>query len=133
MDLKCTLVAYIYAQKTVRASGKLEYICLPDEINLSKEEFACFYKSASVRISGKKPGTFITKIGTPIIYSLTIPKNAPNPETAKKFLTFVLDVDKGGAILTKNGQGVVGPLLTEASCETDDLETLGISKKLRQK
>jgi molybdate/tungstate transport system substrate-binding protein len=124
-------IDYIFIYRSVAEQHKLEYIFLPDEINLGKEEFAHFYESVSVRISGKKPGTFVTKTGAPIIYSLTIPRNAPNRETAKDFLTFVFDADKGKAVLTRNGQRWLEPSLTNASYETDDLEILEVAKDLR--
>lgn len=95
---------YIFIYRSVAEQHKLRTVVLPDEINLKKAEFADFYKSASVRITGKKIGAFITKVGEPIVYGVTIPKNAPNRELALKFLTFLLDADKGGAILLKNGQ-----------------------------
>lgn len=95
---------YIFIYRSVAEQHKLSTILLPDEINLKKAEFADFYKSVSVRITGKKIGAFITKVGEPILYGVTIPKNAPSRELALKFLTFLLDADKGGAILLKNGQ-----------------------------
>jgi molybdate/tungstate transport system substrate-binding protein len=100
---------YVFIYRSVAEQHKLRTVMLPDEINLKKVEFADFYKSASVRITGKKIGTFITKVGEPILYSVTIPKNAPNRKLALAFLTFLLDVEKGGAILEKNGQALVVP------------------------
>ena len=104
---------YIFIYRSVAQQHKLKYVVLPDQINLKKAEFADFYKSASVRLVGKKPGTFITKVGEPIIYGVTIPKCALNRELALEFLTFLLDVDKGGAILEKNGQTLVVPSPTD--------------------
>jgi len=100
---------YVFIYRSVAEQHKLKYVVLPDEINLKKAEFADFYKSASVRITGKEPGTFIIKTGEPILYGVTIPKNAPNRELALKFLTFLLNADKGGAILEDNGQTFVAP------------------------
>ena len=48
------------------------------------------------------------------MYGVTIPKNAPNRKLALKFLTFLLDVEKGGAILLKNGQTPVVPSPTDS-------------------
>jgi len=95
---------YVFIYSSVAEQHKLKTLVLPDELNLKKAEFADFYKSAAVRITGKKIGTFITKVGEPILYGVTIPKNALNRELALTFLTFLLDADKGGAILLKNGQ-----------------------------
>lgn len=105
---------YVFIYRSVAEQHKLKTLVLPDEINLKKAEFADFYKSASVRITGKKIRTFITKVGEPILYGITIPKNAPNRELALTFLTYLLDADKGGAILFKNGQTPLAPLPTES-------------------
>jgi molybdate/tungstate transport system substrate-binding protein len=103
---------YIFIYRSVAEQHKLKYVVLPDEINLKKVEFADFYRNASVRITGKRPGTFITKTGEPIVYGVTIPKNAPNQKAALSFLTFLLDANKGGTVLEKNGQSFVVPLPT---------------------
>ena len=104
---------YVFIYRSVAEQHKLKTLVLPDEINLKKAEFADFYKSAAVRITGKKIGTFITKVGEPIVYGVTIPKDAPSRELALEFLTFLLDADKGGAILLKNGQTLVVPSPTD--------------------
>jgi len=100
---------YIFIYRSVAEQHKLRVILLPDKMNLKKAEFAGFYKNASVSITGKNPGTFITKTGAPIVYGVTIPKNAPNRKAAFAFLTFLLEADNGGAILEKNGLGFVVP------------------------
>jgi len=115
---------YIFIYRSVAEQHELEYIVLPDCINLKKKEFADFYGSASIRITGKKPGDFITKTGTPIIYGVTIPKNAPNRKVALAFLDFLLDADKGGAILEKNGQNFLAPSATDIPGElTESLKS----------
>ena len=43
-----------------------------------------------------------------MVYGLTIPKNAPHPEWAVKFLAFVLG-PQGRAIMEKNGQHAIYP------------------------
>jgi len=105
---------YIFTYRSIAQQHGLKYIVLPDQINLKRAEFADFYKSASVRLTGKKPGTFITRTGSPIIYGVSIPKNAPNPKLALAFLVFLLDADKGGAILERNGQTLVLPSPTNS-------------------
>ena len=104
---------YMFIYRSVAEQHKLKYIVLPDDINLKKTQFHDFYKTASVRIAGKTPRTFVTKFGEPIVYGVTIPKNAPNREFALKFLSFLLEADKGGAILEKNGQASVVPSPTD--------------------
>lgn len=100
---------YIFIYRSVAEQHNLKYIVLPDNINLKKAEFADFYKTASVRLAGKRPGTYVTKFGEPIIYGVSIPGNAPNRKLALAFLDYLLDADKGGAILKRNGQTSVVP------------------------
>ncbi|MHC4586435.1 MAG: tungstate ABC transporter substrate-binding protein WtpA [Planctomycetota bacterium] len=112
--LETGVIDYIFIYKSVAVQHNLKYLVLPDEINLKKADLSDFYKTASVSLTGKQPGAFITKAGEPIIYGVTIPKNAPNRKLAMAFLTFLLDADSGGAILEKNGQSFVVPSTTES-------------------
>ncbi|MFC1676229.1 tungstate ABC transporter substrate-binding protein WtpA [Planctomycetota bacterium] len=98
---------YIFIYRSVAKQHGLKILTLPDQINLSNAEFADFYKTASIRLTGKRPGEFITKKAQPILYGVTIPKNASNRELAERFLKFLLDPGKGGVILEKNGQNFI--------------------------
>ena len=104
---------YWFIYRSVAEQHKLKYIMLPDEINLKKTQLRDLYRTASVKITGNTPGTFITKYGEPIVYGVTIPKNAPNHKLALAFVNFLLDADKGGAILENNGQTSVVPSPTD--------------------
>ena len=44
-----------------------------------------------------------------MVYGITIPINAPNPELAIKFVAYILDSSKGMAIMEKNGQSSMVP------------------------
>ena len=107
--LESHTIDYIFLYRSVAQQHDLKYLLLPDEINLKKPALADFYKTASIEISGKEPGTTVTKKGAPMVYGITIPKNAPNPELAKKFVAFILDASKGMAIMEKNGQPSMVP------------------------
>jgi molybdate/tungstate transport system substrate-binding protein len=111
--LETGVIDYIFLYRSVAVQHNLKYLVLPDEINLKKADLSDLYKTASVSLTGKQPGTFITKAGEPIIYGVTIPKNAPNRKLAMAFLTFLLETDSGGVILEKNGQSFVVPSATE--------------------
>ncbi|MBW7989006.1 MAG: tungstate ABC transporter substrate-binding protein WtpA [Planctomycetes bacterium] len=111
--LETGTIDYLFIYRSVAVQHNLKYLVLPDEINLKNADLSDFYKTASVSLTGKQPGTFITKSGEPIIYGVTILKNAPNHKLATAFLNFLLDADSGGAILEKNGQSFVVPSTTE--------------------
>lgn len=104
---------YIFLYRSVARQHGLKYLILPDSVNLKNPEFKEFYQTASVNISGKKPGEKIIKKGAPMVYGITIPKNAPNKKLAEKFLKFLLTKDKGMKIMEKNGQPSVVPSFSE--------------------
>ncbi len=104
---------YIFIYRSVAVQHGLKYIVLPDRVNLKNSEFTDYYKQAEVKISGKEPGKFITKTGEPMVYGITLLKNAPNKENAMKFLDFFLST-KGQEIMAENGQ----PSLVPAKSET---------------
>ena len=102
---------YLYIYKSVAEQHGLKYITLPKEVYLKDNEFKDFYKTATFKISGKKPGQFITKKGGAMVYGITVAENKKSPankEGAIKFVNFVLS-EEGQAIMIKNGQGVISP------------------------
>ena len=102
-------VDYIFLYRSVAEQHGLEYLRLPEQVNLSSPRLTELYAKASVRISGATPHSFITKTGAPMVYGVTIPENAPNAPAAVAFLEFLLDEDKGLAIMRKHGQGTMAP------------------------
>ena len=106
-------VDYIFLYRSVAEQHNLNYLILPDEINLKNTAYNELYNSVSVEISGKKPGEKIIKYGTPMIYGITIPKNSPNPEAAGAFIKYLLNTEKGLNILAKNGQPHIVPSPTD--------------------
>jgi molybdate/tungstate transport system substrate-binding protein len=99
---------YVFIYKSVCEQHHTPFVQLPAQINLGSPAYANFYKQAMVKISGKKPGTFVEKHGAPMIYGLTIPNNAPHRDWAIKFVAFVLG-PQGRAIMEKNGQQAIHP------------------------
>jgi molybdate/tungstate transport system substrate-binding protein len=99
---------YAWEYRSVAVQHGMNFVELPDEINLSMVEQADFYSQASVDIAGKEPGTTMTMVGSPIVYGVTIPKNAPNPELAVEFVEFLLGPE-GQAIMEQQGQPPIVP------------------------
>ncbi len=95
---------YFFIYRSVAEQHGMKYVILPDEINLKTPVFKDFYKTATVEISGKKPGTTVVKKGAPMMYGVTIAKNSPNPDAAMAFMEFLLAEDGGMAIMERNGQ-----------------------------
>ncbi|MCX6258662.1 MAG: tungstate ABC transporter substrate-binding protein WtpA [Bacteroidia bacterium] len=107
-------VDYIFLYRSVAEQHKLKYIILPDEVNLKKPELSTLYASVSVEINGKNPNEKITQKGEPMVYGITIPKDAPHKATALAFVKFLLTKDKGMAIMEKLGQPSVIPSATNS-------------------
>ncbi len=106
-------IDYIFLYKSVAMQHGLKYLVLPDQINLKNPAFAERYASARVEINGKEPGQKETMKGEPMIYGVTLIKNAPNREAAMAFLEFLLSKDQGMKIMEKNGQPSVIPMTTK--------------------
>ncbi len=94
---------YAFEYRSVAVQHGLNFVELPDEINLSMVEHADFYSQATVELSGKEPGETVTQTGKPIVYGVTSPKNAPSPKLALEFVKFLLGPD-GQAIMEEQGQ-----------------------------
>ncbi len=95
---------YAWEYLSVAVQHELKYVVLPDKINLGNYKNDDFYKQAKVKVTGKKPGTWITRTGKSCTYGITIVKDAPNPEAAVAFLDFLMDPDGGLKILKEMGQ-----------------------------
>ncbi len=102
---------YLYIYKSVAKQHGLKYITLPPEVSLKSNKYKDFYKQATFKINGKKPGSWIVKKGAPMVYGITVVQNDKlpiNKDGAVKFVNFVLSPE-GQAIMKKNGQGVINP------------------------
>lgn len=107
--LESNTIDYIFLYRSVAEQHGLKYVILPDSINLKNPELKDFYKTASVDITGKEPGTIVTKKGQPMVYGITILDNAPNKELAIKFVDFILSKEGGLKIMEENGQPSMVP------------------------
>jgi len=105
-------IDYLFIYRSVASQHKLKTLLLSDEVNLKDPAHADLYKTATIEITGKKPGEFITKKGQAMVYSVTIPKNAPNRKAAEAYVAFLLS-DKGKAIMEANGQPSPRPAITD--------------------
>ncbi len=104
---------YLYIYKSVAVQHGLRYLTLPPKVSLKDKQFADFYKQASIDITGKKPGTWITKKGAAMVYGITVVENKAkglpkNRTGAVQFVNFVLSAE-GQKIMQDNGQGAINP------------------------
>ncbi len=103
---------YMFQYKSVAIQHGLKYIELPDEINLSDPGNTALYKSVSLDVAGKTPGSKMKVTGDYINYSMTVIDSAPSSEEAIDFVCFILS-DKGLEIFRRNGQDPIIPFSTE--------------------
>jgi len=95
---------YAWEYLSVAVQHGLKYILLPDEINLGNYQFDEFYSQAVVKVTGKKPGTFMDMKGGSVTYGITMIKDAPNANAAIAFLQHMLDPQGGLKVLKDMGQ-----------------------------
>lgn len=98
---------YILLYRSMARDHNLKHILLPPEVNLSSIAHRDFYSQASVTISAA-PGRPLTIRGQPILFSLTILREAPNRAGADSFVNALLG-SEGKAVLQRHGFTPVSP------------------------
>jgi len=94
---------YLFIYKSVANQHNLKYVELPKEINLGYYEYADIYKKVKLTTGDGK-----TKTGKPIVYGITVPKNAPNKKEAIEFVKMVLEHPE---VFENNGQPAISPAI----------------------
>ncbi|MFQ6056274.1 MAG: tungstate ABC transporter substrate-binding protein WtpA [Methanosarcinales archaeon] len=97
---------YVFIYKSIASQHNYKFIELPPQLDLGEVEYKDFYYNGTVALSD---GT--VKHGAPIVYGITIPKNAEHPDIAADFVRFVLSAD-GQKIMQDNGQPPIVPAIT---------------------
>jgi molybdate/tungstate transport system substrate-binding protein len=104
-------IDYLAIYKSNALEDHLDYIKLPDQINLSDPAMAAAY--GKVTVNGGSLGELT---GKPIIYGLTVPTTAPDPALGQAFIKFVLSA-KGQAIMTSEGFVSITPSLASSQAK----------------
>ena len=102
--LKTGHMDYAWEYLSVAVQHDLKFVKLDDHINLGNYNYDEYYQQAAVKVTGKKPGTWLTRVGQSCTYGITLIKDAPNPSGAVKFLEFMLAPDGGMKVLEEMGQ-----------------------------
>jgi len=98
-------VDYVFLYKSVAKQFGLKYVELPPQINLGSKKCEKLYSKVEVVLANGK-----VVRGKPIIYGLTIPKNAPHKKLAIDFVEMVL---KNPDIFKELGQTPIVPALVD--------------------
>jgi molybdate/tungstate transport system substrate-binding protein len=85
---------YAWEYESVAQAAGLSYLTLPKQIDLSDPAEAEGYAQAAVRVDT------VLVHGEPIVYGLSIPRDAPHPGPAQRFVDFLLSPE-GRAILRR--------------------------------
>jgi len=100
-------VDYLFTYRSVAEQHHLQYIRLPDEINLGNPQMAERYAKAEIEVKDMK-GTVTIWTGAPIAYGLTVPKCSREPEAAVRFIEFIVS-EEGKEILRKMHHPLIDP------------------------
>jgi molybdate/tungstate transport system substrate-binding protein len=103
-------IDYALEYKSVAVQHNLNYVELPDEINLSNWTMRDCYACVNVTIS--KGDEQMVIIGAPILYGVTIPKNAEHISEAIDFIKLMLS-QEGRNIVEECGQNSIYPAYTD--------------------
>ena len=83
-------IDYAIEYRSVAEGMNLSFIPLPASINLGSAEYADRYNDVTVVLGFPRFSTIGTeRKGRPVVYAVTIPANAPNPELAREFIEFI--------------------------------------------
>jgi molybdate/tungstate transport system substrate-binding protein len=94
---------YAFEYRSVAVQHNLSYVDLPAEIDLGNVIYEDFYNTVKVQRADEEIITAST-----IIYGITVPKNAENPELGLEFVKFVIG-DAGQKIIEDTGQTPIVP------------------------
>ena len=78
---------YLFIYKSVAEQHHLNYVELPEELNLGAYDKEEYYKQVKLKLLSKNK----TLVAKPIVYGLTVPKNAPHKEEGLKFVKYMLE------------------------------------------
>ena len=99
-------IDYFYIYRSVAVQHGFKFVELPPQIDLSSVENADKYNTVRVRTAN---GNIV--VGTPIVYGITIPDNAMQPELGVEFIKLLLSTD-GQNVFIDNGQPPIVPAVT---------------------
>jgi molybdate/tungstate transport system substrate-binding protein len=106
-------IDYAFEYRSVAEQHGYSFLALPPEIDLSSQNYSASYEDVRVRMDFQRFGSVQPEFtGEPIIYGLTIPNNAPHPDIAAEFVSFVLSA-QGQAILSNDDQPAIVPATTD--------------------
>ncbi|MGD9143079.1 MAG: tungstate ABC transporter substrate-binding protein WtpA [Dehalococcoidia bacterium] len=106
-------IDYTFEYRSVAEQHGLRFIELPPEINLGDAGYSAPYNRVKCLLDFHRFSSVQPEFeGQPIIYGITVPKNAPHPGEAEQFIEFLLS-SEGSRILAQNHQPPLEPVEAE--------------------
>lgn len=96
-------VDYMFNYRSIATQHGFDYVTLPDQVNLGRVKHADIYDDVRVKLTDGA-----VKNGKPIVYGITILKDAKNKEAAIDFLKFIFS-EKGNSVFENMGQPPINP------------------------
>lgn len=84
---------YIWTYQNLADENGLEYVKLPDAVDLGTPADSAAYAAVSTRVIGRQPGDTLTMRGGPILFAAAVLTTAPHPAPARRFLDFLMSPD----------------------------------------
>lgn len=99
-------IDYYFIYRSVAKQHGHGILELDESVDLSSVDYAELYEKAQVLLANGK-----TMTGSPIVYGVTIPNNAPNSDYAIKFVDAMVNTE-GQRTFTDQGQTPIVPAIT---------------------
>ena len=95
---------YVWSYRSLASTVGLRFLQLPAEVDLSDPGRADWYSQAQVTLPGAsmEGSDSVTISGEPILYGVTVLREAPDPDLGLRFIRFLFS-EEGRAILERNG------------------------------
>lgn len=107
-QLEARTLDYAFLFRSVAEEYNLQRLRLPDACNLGNLDLRESYARVRVPVALKAGGPPAMLAGAPVIFGLTIPRSAPNPAGAERFVEFLLG-DEGRRQLIRSGFRPIAP------------------------
>jgi len=106
-------IDYAFEYKNVAEKHQMEFLEFPPEINLSSDNYLSLCQDIKAKLVFQRLASVNADFNIqPIVYGITIPKNAPQPKLAVEWIKFLLS-EKGIEILREKSQSSIIPALVD--------------------
>jgi len=107
---------YAWEYESVARRLGLQFVTLPNEVNLGDPALTATYAEARVEIPAPGSGGVngqrrapLVMYGGPIVFGAAVPRDAPHPEAGHRFITYLM-ASQGRAIFTSFGLQPIAPM-----------------------